>query len=84
VWKRYVSAPTLVTALPESQPLPGDTCIPRGADWPGLESSYFMLPTVAGVTGVYHHTQLLVEMGSFELPAWLGLNLRSSGYQPPK
>jgi hypothetical protein len=31
------------------------------------------LPTVAGMTGVYHHTQLLVEMGSHELFAPDGL-----------
>jgi hypothetical protein len=34
------------------------------AGWPGLLSSYVMLPTIAGMTGTYHYTQLFsVEMG---------------------
>jgi hypothetical protein len=34
-----------------------------------------MLPAVAGMTGMSHHAQLLVKMGSFELFAWTGIEL---------
>jgi hypothetical protein len=33
---------------------------------------------IAGTTGVHHHVQLLVEMGSRELSAWAGLQWQSS------
>jgi hypothetical protein len=33
----------------------------------------FVLPRVAGIIGVNHHAQLLVEMESQELFAWVGL-----------
>jgi hypothetical protein len=33
------------------------------------KSPYFMLPAIAGMTDVHHHTKLLVEMGSCKLPA---------------
>jgi hypothetical protein len=38
----------------------------------------FVLPQVAGMTGVHHHTQSLVEMGSNKLFAQAGLKWRSS------
>jgi hypothetical protein len=39
-------------------------------DQPGLPSSYFMLPTIAGMTCMCHHIQLLVDVGSHKLFAW--------------
>jgi hypothetical protein len=33
------------------------------AFWLGPWFSYFMLPTMAGMIGTYHHNQILVEMG---------------------
>jgi hypothetical protein len=47
-------------------------------------TSHFMLPTVAGMTGVCHCAQLLVEMGSCELLFWAGLKPQFSWFQPPK
>jgi hypothetical protein len=44
----------------------------------------FMLLTVAGRTSVCHCAQLLVEVGSREVPARTGLALSSSCSQPPK
>jgi hypothetical protein len=35
----------------------------------------FVLPCVAGVTGVYHCAQLLLEMGAHEFFAQTGFNL---------
>jgi hypothetical protein len=32
-------------------------------------------PAIAGVTGIHHHAQLLVEMGSCEHFSWAGLKL---------
>jgi hypothetical protein len=32
-----------------------------------LQSFYFKLPTIMGMTGTCHHTQLLIEMGSGKL-----------------
>jgi hypothetical protein len=44
---------------------------------PGPGSSYLRFPTIAGMTGVHHHTQLLsVEMCSHELFSWAGLEQR--------
>jgi hypothetical protein len=40
---------------------------------PGLTLSYFIPPAVAGMTGMCHLTQLLVEMKSQELFVWVGL-----------
>jgi hypothetical protein len=35
---------------------------------PELQSSYFELPSIAGMTGLYHHTQLFsIEMVSYKL-----------------
>jgi hypothetical protein len=34
---------------------------------PGLQPSYVKLPTIIGITGVNHYTQLLVDIGSCEL-----------------
>jgi hypothetical protein len=39
---------------------------------------------VAEMTRVYHHTQLLVEIGVFELLAWAVLEMWSSWSLPPK
>jgi hypothetical protein len=42
--------------------------------WPELQFFYFRLPTIAGMTGTQHHTQLFsLEMGSHKLfcPGWL-------------
>jgi hypothetical protein len=36
------------------------------------------------MTGTYHPTQLLVEIGFHELCGWTGLELQSSPAQPPK
>jgi hypothetical protein len=70
-----------------------------GSGWPGLWFSYFKLPTIArmtgmyhnvqlffhrkmepwssqsqlGMAGLYHHAQLLVKFGSWELPSQAGL-----------
>jgi hypothetical protein len=43
----------------------------------------FELPHVAGMTEVHHDTQPLVEMESWELFAWAGLEPRSSPFLPP-
>jgi hypothetical protein len=40
-----------------------------------LQSSYFVLPKVAKLTGVHHHTPISVEIGSNELFAHAGLEL---------
>jgi hypothetical protein len=42
--------------------------------WPELQSASY----VSGMTGICHHTQLLVEMGSRRLFAQAGLDLPSS------
>jgi hypothetical protein len=41
--------------------------------WITIFSIYFF--HVAGMTGVCHHSQLLVEVGSRELFVWAGLKL---------
>jgi hypothetical protein len=41
---------------------------------PGLQSSYFKLSSIAGIIGTYHHTQLLVEIGYWELLPKLASN----------
>jgi hypothetical protein len=35
----------------------------------------FVLLCVAGMTGTYYHTQPLIEIGSHNLFAWVGLEL---------
>jgi hypothetical protein len=47
-------------------------------------SLLFVLPYVAGMTGTPYHTQLLVEMESWELFAWDGLKPWSSWSLSPK
>jgi hypothetical protein len=49
-------------------------------DRPGKQSSYFMLPTIAGMICICHHIQLLTEMGSRER----FLSELVSWSQPPK
>jgi hypothetical protein len=61
----------------------GDRVLPlAGFSVDHTQSSYFMLPAIAGITVTYHYTQLLVEMGSCEQFAWIGLKQKS--LQSPK
>jgi hypothetical protein len=54
---------------------------------PGLAWStvlLFVLPHIAGMKGMCHYTQQLVEMGSGKLFAQTGLELQSSLSPPPE
>jgi hypothetical protein len=48
---------------------------------PGPQSSYFIVPAIAGMTGASHHSHLLVETGSRELFPQSGLDQWSSWSQ---
>jgi hypothetical protein len=44
----------------------------------------FVLPCIAGMTGMCHHVQSLVEMGSLTVFAQAGLKPRPAQFQSPK
>jgi hypothetical protein len=59
----------------------GSCFLPR-PDWTTIQ--LFMVPIIAGITGVYHQAQLLVERVSHELPALTGIKPRFSWSQLSK
>jgi hypothetical protein len=55
-----------------------------GQGWSGPQFSYFMLLAVAGMTGMYYHTQLFsIEMEVLKTSSPTGLELPLSQSLPP-